>query len=618
MIRQHRWLLPLLFLFILAFAAPAHAQTKQFYWDGYDVLIELQPNGDLHVVETQSLAFSGGTFTFGYVVLEKNNLEAITDIRVREPDRVYTKDNSNDPYTFTVDESRREIRIDWYFPPTTGSNTYIFEYTVKGAIKVEENGNQLRWIALRDELISDVYDAAVTVQAPSGVTFLAAEAWRNNASYPAGVVGISDDGRTAEFGVDYLPRGVPFEVGVRFPVEQMDLAVPGWQRAEGLQDLFGLILLGVGLILLFGVPLVVFAYWRSRGRDPDVGVVPDYLSEPPSALPPAVAGTLVDERADMRDIISTLIDLAERGYVEFTELKNDFNYKLTDKSRSDLAAFERELIRAVFGRKQSVDLDDLKYKFASKLPGLRETLYDEIVERGLAPSSPQKVRNRYRAITVGIAMLGAVAFFGAIALSETIPTAICPVFALIPGLLAMAYTSSHMPTKTEAGALEAAKWDAFRKYLKDTERYGSLDEAKDRFAAYLPYAVAFGLERSWIRKFAQLETVPSPPWYHPYPRPMRPYGRSRRIGGGTLVGGGATPGVGDSIGGGMPSLEGMSGSLTTSLNNMSDGLTRMLNSSATVFKSTPPSSSSSGGFSGGGFSGGFSGGSSGGGGGGFG
>ncbi len=47
-----------------------------------------------------------------------------------------------------------------------------------------------------------------------------------------------------------------------------------------------------------------------KGRDPEIGPVPTYLSEPPSDLPPAVVGTLVDERADPRDAISTMIDLA--------------------------------------------------------------------------------------------------------------------------------------------------------------------------------------------------------------------------------------------------------------------------------------------------------------------
>ena len=36
------------------------------------------------------------------------------------------------------------------------------------------------------------------------------------------------------------------------------------------------------------------------------------------------------------------------------------------------------------------------------------------------------------------------------------------------------------------------------------------------FAAYLGYAVAFGLERTWIRKFSAVPATPIPTWYFPY------------------------------------------------------------------------------------------------------
>ena len=49
------------------------------------------------------------------------------------------------------------------------------------------------------------------------------------------------------------------------------------------------------------------------GRDKPVGLIADYLPEPPSDLPPGIVGTLIDERADMQDILSTMLDLGKRG-----------------------------------------------------------------------------------------------------------------------------------------------------------------------------------------------------------------------------------------------------------------------------------------------------------------
>jgi hypothetical protein len=65
--------------------------------------------------------------------------------------------------------------------------------------------------------------------------------------------------------------------------------------------------------MLLGGPIAVYLLWYKRGRDVPVGVVPEYISEPPDDLPAPLVGTLVDEKADLPDIISTITDLGRRG-----------------------------------------------------------------------------------------------------------------------------------------------------------------------------------------------------------------------------------------------------------------------------------------------------------------
>jgi hypothetical protein len=69
-----------------------------------------------------------------------------------------------------------------------------------------------------------------------------------------------------------------------------------------------------------------------------------------------------------------------------------------------------------------------------------------------------------------------------------------------------------MPQKTHAGAEAAAKWRAFKAYLESIERYEKLDQAQNIFDAFLPYAIAMGLEQSWVSKFSSVQTA-SPEWY---------------------------------------------------------------------------------------------------------
>src|SRR5262249_21503489 len=59
--------------------------------------------------------------------------------------------------------------------------------------------------------------------------------------------------------------------------------------------------------------------WWRWGRDPDPGLSVAPMYDPPKNISPAEAGTLIDDTIDPRDITSTLIDLAVRGYMKSEE-----------------------------------------------------------------------------------------------------------------------------------------------------------------------------------------------------------------------------------------------------------------------------------------------------------
>src|SRR5690606_15997164 len=119
------------------------------------------------------------------------------------------------------------------------------------------------------------------------------------------------------------------------------------------------------------------------------------------------------------------------------------------------------------------------------------------------------------------------------------------------------------------------------------------------------YAVAFGLDRTWMNKFSRVDTMPIPPWY--YPTYMGgPYGRGYRAGtpifrgGGGDFGGAGLPGeLARAPGAGM-SMETLSDSMRVSMENLSSGLTTMMESATRAMTSQPQSSGSSGSWGGGG------------------
>jgi hypothetical protein len=81
------------------------------------------------------------------------------------------------------------------------------------------------------------------------------------------------------------------------------------------------------------------------------------------------------------------------------------------------------------------------------------------------------------------------------------------------GVLAL-IIGQHMPAKTRKGAEDAAKWSAFRQYLYNLDKYGSVEEAAQHFDDYLSFAIAFGIDRAWVRRFSHLQPHVLT-WYYP-------------------------------------------------------------------------------------------------------
>ncbi len=625
----------LLFALLLTLAPSSYAQTKSFNWTDWNIDIVMQPDGSLDVTETQTLNFLGEPFSFGFRSIptgRQGNNDGITNVSVREGDLIYRESSSNEPGTFEVIDQGDETRINWFFEPALGERTYAFSYTVDGAVRTgtdeEGSGDQIFWTVLPSDHPAMVENSRTTITLPEGVfpqryfdtnEHLVA-AYLNDIQTDDVLIDVSDDERVITFTTQRpIMTGERLDVRVQVPHGLLPTSTPGWQAAEQRDDAVGLAVLALSLLLVVIGPLGVVLLWYTRGRDPQLGiVVPDYITEPPDDLPPAMVGSLIDEKVDMQDIVSTLIDLAHRGYVVMEEDKPSYNFTRTYKPVDDLRKYESSFLNAIFRGEETRTLSSLQYKFAGKIPGLRNEIIDELVQGGYLPSEPQSVRNKYIALAVFVLFLGIVSlFFLGVFLGSNAGLVCFPVFAIIATAIALFIAARHMPRKTAKGAESAAKWDAFKTYLRNIKAYTDIENSSDIFDKYLSYAIAFGLERSFINTFSQSPATAIPPWYVPYPPTHMPMGGGI---GGPVIMGSPRPagGSGSSGGGSAPNLGDISGGLTGGLAGMSVGLTRMLNNTSNVLKSTPPPANTGGSRSsfggGGGFSGGFSGGSSGGGG----
>jgi len=555
-------------------------------WDRLDVTIDVEDDGQFAVTERQVIQFVDGPFRTAFAELPLDRAESIENVRVSE-DRdgetiAYEQVNSSRlsrdrAEEFAVSVTNGNVLVEWTYPPTSDdTRSFVLEYDVTGSLRSypgEDPANQqVWWVAVSEEVtaVGPVREASLTVSLPEAVPLDQVVIGPGESVAPADY---TEDGRTFTWTARDLGAGNSFEGRIQVPPVVAGYDPPAWQRAdderrasEAEREERGAVLnlgfIGLGLLLSVGGGLGIFGWWYVRGRDPHSGLVADYLPEPPSSLSPGAAGTLLDEEADEEDIVATVVDLGHRGVISITEeapkgsvfgASRDFLLTLRTPD-AEMRPLERTLVATLFGAGAAAgavtEMSEAKAAFDATKPAIRADLYAELVEAGLFPRSPEETRAAWRrgagivlvvAVAIGLVSIGA---FGGIAPFVWFPVIVFGGLALVLRRLAGA-----MPRKTAAGAEEKAKWAAFRRYLSSIERYEDLNEAKETFDRYLPYAVAFGLDREWTAKFAQVDT-PMPAWFDTggaFPDilidPMAGSGRARRggyrggRGGGWVIGG---------------------------------------------------------------------------------
>ncbi len=649
----------------LADAQPAPvAQEQELVWERFDVAINVHDDGTFDVSEQQTINFTRGSFTRGARDIPKRNLGSIGNWSITDASgNEYALASSGErPYTFTVEDYGTYYQIYWYIPRAENfQETYTINYTVDDGLRFYEGGDQVWWTAIFSDRPFPVLAGEVRVTVPerAAVQEWAAYVNERDASNVATAEVLANEGTVVFALNELLSAGEAFEVRVEFTPDVVVGAPADWQQradaevvereeAMAFRNRWGpvasLAMLATALAILFGGPALLYLLWYTRGRDKPTEMVADYLPEPPSDLPPGLAGTLLDETVDMEDILATLVDLAERKAISITEDKEEgFFRKSTDfiyrRERDDveLLDYEDKLLDEMFGRKQEVRLSDLKDKFYDKLPGIRRSMYRATVEQGLFPGDPDKTRTAYFGLGFGLIIVSVVLMVTLLGLlSNLTPLAALPGVALGVSAIGLIILARFMPRKTDKGTQAASRWKAFKTYLANIDQYADMEAQKPIWDRYLPYAIAFGIDKQYIRKFENVD-APAPGWYIPTPSAYGGYrrgyygtpGRRRGapvffptggMGGMGGMGGGSRGGMGDVSPGGTLSdmSRGMGGSLTA----MSAGLGTMLAGASTTMTSRPASTSSSGGGwsgGGGGFSGGgsFGGGGGGGGGGGF-
>jgi uncharacterized membrane protein YgcG len=523
----------------------------------WDQTFALQPDGSADVTLEIDFDFGDDPGHGPYMVLPVrqgydgtyDRLYRVTDVTASSP--------TGAPAHVYLNDSRYwlEIRVgDENIDDVSGVQTYVITWTVHGVMNAttdaelggtsdEVVGEEFYWNAIGDGWSIPISNATVRVQSPAEPEMYAC--WAGPAYTTTPCDATVPEGTNVTFSQGYLYAGQPFTVDVLYPPGTF-VTDPVLIESNDAKRAFKISPWSVGGALLVAVVGGVLLWRRLRTTAIDeqyAGLTPglapagemshtvenrDYDApvavrfEPPTNMRPGQIGTLVDEKADPRDVTATIVDLAVRGYLRIdyagesgTSLSTSPDYRLVKLRDPDPAMipYEMSLFDAIFELRDEVTLSEMKTTFAADMAKVQSQLYENVVDLGWFRKNPSSVRAAWMFAGIGILILGIVA---TVVLVNTSTIALVGLPIIVLGAITI-FTAKNAPARTADGTGVLVQAQGFERYLTTAEANQlKFEEGQDIFSRYLPFAIAFGVADKWAKKFEELAAqgvkLPEPTW----------------------------------------------------------------------------------------------------------
>lgn len=519
----------------------------------FDVDIVITENGTVAVNET---------IVYDFGSLERHGIfREVLDAHAQESSAWYkeryvklrpvavTRNGEIEPFTNEA-SSGLYLRIGDANKTITGRHEYQITYIAEGALSQVGDGIELYWNVTGDEWQIPINKTQVNLSVNNpgrlgvdGACYagsFGANAACENLSYRP-----LREGRMAVFSQDS-----PLSPG-----EQLTIAheVELTQPAAVHERLRYILIIPIVLIIWF-VGLIVYAYrWKTHYKRNST-IIARYT--PYAGFKPLFSGVLVDNKLDARDITAGILSLAEQGFLSIRQTTekalfffetHDYVITLEKPFESASTRFEQDLLSLIFAnqasvfesdtkglarlrekrlhRKQTlgvlsvgktVKLSEIKKNTQKRkentktLKALRKSIVQEMVKSGF-------LEQRLTRATKG-GYLAGLTIFTVFALQFMVALPIVFLFALLlsfPTLLILLVSVTERRTEKGYEAMQHLK--GFKDFLSVTEKdryefHNAPSKSPAVFMKYLPYAIAFGVEKEWAEVFKDI-TIASPDWY---------------------------------------------------------------------------------------------------------
>lgn len=325
------------------------------------------------------------------------------------------------------------------------------------------------------------------------------------------------------------------------------------------------------VIAIIGMAIAFGLWWRFGRDDPVVDVVGFH---PPSALNSLETALAYKGEVDSEDVVSLVVYLAQKGYIEIQEGAKSGLFTLVKKKEYDgNNEVERIFMQGLFAKGDTVRKKDLQnsfYRTCNKIVGKMNSkrnqkilfhensinkhwilylltiimfyaaLYQPLLENGSGNSSDIVQRIFVPLLLGGLFVLGFKMLFRPSKLiKRLIPFAFCMCFILncvlilwetflymeniycfscgfcVVASAVIMFFDEYLPKRTRYGTEVLGHIRGFKTFLETAEKErleAMVEEDPEYFYNILPYTYVLGVSDKWMKKFESIVVEP-PQWY---------------------------------------------------------------------------------------------------------
>ena len=504
-------------LFSLFFASKtASAQAHVWHISDFKDTIAISADGSALVSEKISVVFSGEwhgihrTIPIEYPGPGGTNFTLFVDVQ-----RVTDENGNKLKYESKKSGAYRDLKI--FIPGAVDTTKVVnIDYTVRNGIRFFDDYAEFYWNVTGNDWPVPIDHASAFVTLPENAAGgLRAQAFTG--SYGSKESDADAQVNGADVAVE-TTRGLPMRGGLT-----IDIYIPQGilKPPSSLTKLFWFLGSNPILFLPLFTLVVMAGLWYAVGRDPDPGVSVAPMYEPPAGMTPAEAGTLLDDTIHPRDITSTIIDLAVRGYIKIEEKVDtfllfhhkDYVFHLLKANTGwgpELCAHERVMLENMFAGGSEVRLSSLKNHFYTAIPIIREDIMTALKKKNVYTLDPESA-NGYSlvaGVAIAIVVIG-LQVLGWMNLFSSVPLVMVSV--LVSGIVWWLF-ARQMTAKTVTGGKMHVAVLGFQEFMNRVDADRIKRMPPDTFEKFLPYAMALGVEHHWAQAFDGIVKDP-PSWY---------------------------------------------------------------------------------------------------------